>query len=67
VTDSIVSLADAAGRSQRRHNGRGSGHDATEDAVTLLQTSDRRTKIAVLAAITALGWLMGRTLPHATR
>lgn len=42
VTDSILALADAAGRSQRRRprpaqNGRGNGHDATVDAVSLLQ------------------------------
>ena len=71
VTDSILALADAAGRSQRRRprhgNGRANGHDATVDAVSLLQSGDRRTIVAVLGAVTAVGWLMGRTMPHSSR
>lgn len=62
VTDSIVSLASATGRSTRRL--RGNGHDTTADAVSLLQTSDRRTMMAVLGAVAAVGWLLGRTMPH---
>jgi hypothetical protein len=67
VTESIVSLAAAAGRSQRRRgNGRANGRGETADAITLLQSGDRRTMVAVLGAVAAVGWLMGRTLPSSS-
>jgi hypothetical protein len=37
------------------------------DALRLLQTGDRRTMFAVLSAVAALGWLMGRTMPRTRR
>jgi hypothetical protein len=64
VTESIVSLANAAGRAQRRRgNGHANGRETTTDAMSLLQSGDRRTMVAVLGAVAAVGWLMGRTLP----
>lgn len=69
VTESLVSLAGVGGRSQRRGNGRnnGSRQDLAVDAVTLLQSGDRRTMMGVLAAVTAVGWLLGRTMPHSSK
>ena len=35
------------------------------DLLTLVQTGDTRTTVAVLGALFAVGWLLGRTLPAA--
>lgn len=75
VTDSIVSLASSAGRVRgRRFNGRGSrgngrahGHDTETDAAQLVQSADRGTMMAVLGAVAAVGWLLGRTMPQSNR
>jgi len=63
AVDSLVSLASLAQRRNRRPlEDRVSG-----DALGLVQNGDRRTMLAVLSAVAAVGWLMGRTMPRATR
>ena len=63
AVDSLVSLASVAQRRDRRAlDGR-----VSIDALSLLQSGDRRTMFAVLGAVAAVGWLMGRTVPRAAR
>jgi hypothetical protein len=38
---------------------------ANTDLLALLQSGDRRTTLAVIGALFAVGWLLGRTLPAA--
>jgi hypothetical protein len=59
VVDSLDSLT-ALPRNARK---RGGAEEPTVDAVTLLQSGDRRTMAAVLGAVVAIGWILGRTLP----
>ena len=61
--DSLVSLASTAQRRERR----AFEDRVSVDAMSLLQSGDRRTMLAVLSAVAAVGWLMGRTMPRAAR
>jgi hypothetical protein len=63
AVDSLVSLASLAQRRDRR----ALEDRVSVDALGLLQSGDRRTMIAVLSAVAAIGWLMGRTIPGTAR
>lgn len=64
AVDSLVSLARPNG--YHRHRAPGADRTAT-DAATLLQSGDRRTMVAVLGAVAAVGWLLGRTTAYGGR
>lgn len=51
------SLASLAAIPRRRANG-----GALPDAVSLMQSGDRRKMVAVLGAVAAVGWALGRTI-----
>jgi hypothetical protein len=55
------SLASLAANPRRRANG-----GALPDAVSLLQSGDRRKMVAVLGAVAAVGWALGRTITFST-
>jgi hypothetical protein len=63
AVDSLVSLASIAQRRDRRSR----EERVSVDALSLLQSGDRRTMFAVIGAVAAVGWLMGRTMPRAAR
>jgi hypothetical protein len=63
AVDSLVSLASLAQRRDRR----ALEDRVSSDALGLVQSGDRGTMIAVLSAVAAIGWLMGRTMPSAAR
>ena len=64
--DAVESLVSLASLAQRR-NRRALEDRVSVDAMSLVQSGDRRTMLAVLSAVAAVGWLLGRTMPHTTR
>jgi len=63
AVDTLVSLASLAQRRDRR----ALENRVSADALGLVQNGNRRTMLAVLSAVAAVGWLMGRTMPRAAR
>lgn len=64
VTNSLASLAAIPRRRSRERKANGG---EMPDAVSLLQSGDRRTMVAVLGAVAAVGWALGRTIPFSAR
>lgn len=61
--DVANSLASLAAIPRRRSRERAANGGELPDAVSLLQSGDRRTMVAVLGAVAAVGWALGRTIP----